>query len=68
MYQFFVFNELLSAGLLKCLVGYLKKTYHQISKVRCALLCHKIVDLSDVVGESPASAAPITSSVSTWFQ
>ena len=39
--------------------------YHQISNVRCTLICNKIFDHSDVVGASPVGAAPTTSSFST---
>ena len=43
----------------------LKATYHKSSNIRCTLVGNKIVDHSDVVGASPVSAAPTTSSFST---
>ena len=39
--------------------------YHQVSNIRCTLVGSWIVDHSDVVGASPVSAAPTTSSLST---
>ena len=36
--------------------------YHQISDIRCTLAGYEIVDHTDVVGASPVSAAPTTSS------
>ena len=36
--------------------------YHQTSDISGTLVGNKIVDHSDVVGESPAGAAPTTSS------
>ena len=41
------------------------KPYRQVSNIRRALVGHKIVDHSDVVGASPVGAAPTTSSFST---
>ena len=43
----------------------LKLNYRQISNVSGTLVGNKIVDHSDVVGASPAGAAPNTSSFST---
>ena len=43
----------------------LKITYRQVSNIRRTLAGNKIVDHSDVVGASPAGAAPTTSSFST---
>ena len=40
-------------------------TYCQTSNISCTLIGNKIVDNSDVVGASPAGAAPTTSSYST---
>ena len=40
--------------------------YHQTSNISHTLVENKIVDHSDVVGESPAGTAPTTSSFSTW--
>ena len=42
-----------------------KERYHQVSNIRRTLVGNKIVDHSDVVGASPAGAAPTTSSFST---
>ena len=39
--------------------------YHQVSNTRRTLVGNKIVNHSDVVGASPAGAAPATSSFST---
>ena len=39
--------------------------YRQVSNIRRTLVAIKIVDHSDVVGASPAGAAPTTSSLST---
>ena len=39
--------------------------YRKVSDIRCTLVGNKIVDHSDVVGASPVSAAPTTSSFST---
>ena len=39
--------------------------YRKVSNIRRTLLGNKIVDHSDVVGASPAGAAPTTSSFST---
>ena len=39
--------------------------YHPISNIRLAFVGNKIVDHLDVVGTSPAGAAPTTSSFST---
>ena len=39
--------------------------YRQVSNIRCTLVSNNIVDHSDVVGASPVSAAPTTSSFST---
>ena len=39
--------------------------YHKTSNIRRTLLGNKIVDHSDVVGASPAGAAPTTSSFPT---
>ena len=39
-----------------------KKKYLQTSNISCALAVHKIIDLSEVIGASPAGAAPSTSS------
>ena len=39
--------------------------YCQTSNIRSTLLCNKSIDHSDVVGASPAGAAPTTSSFST---
>ena len=39
--------------------------YRQISNIRRTLVGNKIVDDSDVVGASPAGAAPITAAFST---
>ena len=39
--------------------------YRQVSNIRHTLVGNKIVDHSDVVGASPVSAAPTTSSFST---
>ena len=39
--------------------------YRQVSNIRRTLVGNKIVDHSDVVGESPVGAAPTTSSFST---
>ena len=39
--------------------------YRKTSNIRCTLVGYKIVDHSDVVGASPVSAAPTTSSFST---
>ena len=39
--------------------------YHQTPNISRTLFGNKIVDLSDVVGESPVGAAPTTSSFST---
>ena len=39
--------------------------YRQTSNIRCTLVGNKIVDHSNVVGASPVSAAPTTSSFST---
>ena len=39
--------------------------YRQVSKIRRTLVGNQIVDHSDVVGASPAGAAPTTSSFST---
>ena len=43
----------------------LSLNYRQASNIRCILVGNKIVDHSDVVGASPAGAAPTTSSFST---
>ena len=40
--------------------------YRKSSNISRTLVGNKIVDNSDVVGASPAGAAPITSSFSTW--
>ena len=40
--------------------------YHKVSNIRRTLVGNKIFDHSDVVGASPAGAAPTTSSFSTW--
>ena len=40
-------------------------TYHQVSNIRRTLQGNRIVDHSDVVGASPVSATPTTSSFST---
>ena len=40
-------------------------TYRQVSDIRRTLVGNKIVDHSDVVGASPVSSAPTTSSFST---
>ena len=40
-------------------------TYRKVSNIRRTLVGNKIVDHSDVVGASPAGAAPTTSSFST---
>ena len=40
-------------------------TYRKVSIIRRTLVGNKIVDHSDVVGASPVSAAPTTSSFST---
>ena len=40
-------------------------TYRKVSNISCTLVVNKIVDHSDVVGASPVSAAPTTSSFST---
>ena len=40
-------------------------TYHQTSNMSHTLVGNKIVDHSEVVGASPVSAAPTTSSFST---
>ena len=42
-----------------------KKKYRQTSNISCALAGHKIIDISEVVGASPAGAAPTSSSFST---
>ena len=42
-----------------------KGTYRQVSNIRRTVIGNKIVDNSDVVGASPVSAAPTTSSLST---
>ena len=42
-----------------------KKEYRKVSNIRRILVGNKIVDHSDVVGASPVSAAPTTSSFST---
>ena len=42
--------------------------YRKTSNIRHTLVGNKIVDHSDVVGASPVSAAPTTSSFSTWHQ
>ena len=39
--------------------------YRQTSNIKSAFVGNKIVDHSDVVGASPAGAAPSTSSLST---
>ena len=39
--------------------------YRQVSSIRRTLVGNQIVDQSDVVGASPAGAAPTTSSLST---
>ena len=39
--------------------------YRKVSNIRCTLVGNKIVDHSDVVGASPAGAAPTTSSFPT---
>ena len=39
--------------------------YREVSNIRRTLVGNKIVDHSDVVGPSPAGAAPTTSSFST---
>ena len=39
--------------------------YRKVSNIRCTLVSDEIVDHSDVVGASPVSAAPTTSSFST---
>ena len=39
--------------------------YRQVSDIRRTLVGNKIVDTSDVVGASPVSTAPTTSSFST---
>ena len=39
--------------------------YPQTSNIKWTLVGNKIVDHSDVVGASPVSAAPVTSSFST---
>ena len=39
--------------------------YRPISNKRRTLVCNKIVDHSDIVGASPVSAVPTTSSFST---
>ena len=44
---------------------HLKKKYRQISNISRTLVGNKLVDHSDVVGASPVSAAPTTSSFST---
>ena len=41
------------------------KNYRQVSNIRRTLAGNKIVDHSDVVGASPVSDAPTTSSFST---
>ena len=41
------------------------KVYRQVSNIRRTLVGNKIDDHSDVVGASPAGAAPTTSSLST---
>ena len=42
-----------------------KMAYHQVSNIRRTLVGNKIVKHSDVIGASPVSAAPTTSSFST---
>ena len=44
--------------------------YHQTSNISCTFVANKIVDHSDVVGTSPAGAAPTTfhSQLNTWLQ
>ena len=49
----------------KLLQDYLKSDYRQTSNIRRTLVGNKIVDNSDVVGESPVGAALTTSSFST---
>ena len=45
-----------------------RKGYRQTSNIsRTTLVGNEIVDHSDVVGASPAGAAPTTSSFSTWY-
>ena len=49
----------------KLLQDYLKSDYRQTSNISRTLVGNKIVDNSDVVGESPVGAALTTSSFST---
>ena len=42
-----------------------QSNYRKTSDISCTLVCNKIVDHSDVVGASPVSAAPTTSSYLT---
>ena len=44
---------------------YVKMYYRETSNKSCTLVGNKNVDNSDVVGASPVSAAPTTSSFST---
>ena len=46
-------------------ISNLINSYRQVSNISCTLVGNKIVDHSDVVGASPAGAAPTTSSFST---
>ena len=46
-------------------MGFYYSIYCQTSNITCTLVGNKIVDHSDVVGASPVSAAPTTSSFST---
>ena len=62
------FGTILSAWILKVLILYEGGAiwiYRQVSNIRRTLVGNKIVDHSDVVGASPAGAAPTTSSFST---
>ena len=44
---------------------YSNYNYRQISNIKCAFVGNQIIDHSDVVGASPAGAAPTTTSFST---
>ena len=51
----------------RCARVWCERGRQQASNIRRTLVGNKIVDHSDVVGASPAGAAPTTSSFSTGF-
>ena len=66
-HSYLTLPRLISGHTVKCAICLMwKPCFRRTLKLRIEVAHNKIVDHSDVVGASPVSAAPTTSSFSTW--